>query len=97
MKATRKSEADMELTKKDVAEAIIKYTNHETSLAELVDWAEKAMMEANFETANHDLIRDIVGRLGLADVREFGLSWDDCYGFLNRLGYKVEVKASLAS
>ena len=87
----------MELTRKDVADAIIRYTNHEMSLAELVDWAEKALMEANFETANHDLIRDILGRLGLADVHEFGLSWDDCYEFLNRLGYKVEVKASLAS
>jgi len=84
----------MQVTKNDVAEAIVRYTNHETTLDELVDWAENAMMEARFEPENHDLIRDIVARLGLADVREFGLSWDDCYDFLNRLGYKVKVSAT---
>lgn len=84
----------MEITRKDLAEAIIKYSNHETTLDELVDWAERAMMEAAFEDEYHDLIRDIIARIGLADVREFGLSWDDCYDFLNRLGYKVKVMAS---
>jgi hypothetical protein len=39
-------------------------------------------------------MRDVVARIGLADVREFGLSWDDCYGFLSRLGYKVQVNAT---
>ena len=84
----------MEITRNDVATAILKYTNHEITLAELVDWAEVAMMDARFEPEYHDLIRDIVGRVGLADVREFGLSWDDCYDFLSRLGYKVRVEAS---
>jgi len=36
-------------------------------------------------------IRNILGHLGLADVREFGLSWDDCYDYLSQLGYQVKV------
>ena len=87
----------MDVTRSDVADAIINYANREITLAELVDWAEKAMLEAHFEPEYHDQIRDIVGRLGLADVREFGLLWDDCYDFLTGLGYEVEVKATPAS
>jgi hypothetical protein len=28
----------------------------------------------------------------LADVKEFGLSWDDCYSYLRNLGYNVKVE-----
>ena len=28
----------------------------------------------------------------LADVREFGLTWDDCYDYLHKLGYDVKVE-----
>lgn len=85
---------DMEVTRKDLAEAILRYSNHEMTIEELVNWAENAMMDARFEEEHHDLIRDIIARVGLADVLEFGLSWDDCYDFLNRLGYKVKVMVS---
>jgi len=45
------------------------------------------------ETKNFELIRDIVSRIGLSDVREFGLTWDDCHDYLRRLGDggKVEL------
>ena len=54
------------------------------------------MMEAEFENGDHDIIRDVVARLGLADVRMFGLSWDDCYQFLAQLGYQAHVEVSEA-
>jgi len=47
--------------------------------------------EAEYNEKDFELIRDILDRLGLADVREFGLSWDDCYDYLSRLGYQVKV------
>lgn len=93
MKAIKKSGAEMEIKRTDVVEHLIKYTNHEMSLNELVDWAENAMMEGSFEADYHDAIRDIISRLGLADVKEFGLSWDDIYDYFSRLCYKIEVKA----
>ena len=34
-------------------------------------------------------IRDAVARLGLADVRAFGLTWADCQSILKQLGYNA--------
>ncbi len=37
-------------------------------------------------------LRFVVSRLGLADVRAFGLTWDDCEELLERLGYRARVE-----
>ena len=52
------------------------------------------MMDAEFAPADGELLADIVGRLGLADVAEFGLRWQDCEEFLRRLGYRATVTVS---
>jgi hypothetical protein len=49
------------------------------------------MMEGKFEQAHFDDIRDVVARLGVADVRTFGLTWEDCEQLLSRLGYAARV------
>ena len=54
------------------------------------------MMDEEFDERDLDTIRDITSRLGLADVREFGLTWEDCEGFLSRLGYRTKVDSSRA-
>ena len=54
------------------------------------------MMEGEFDRADSDLLSEIVGRLGLADVAEFGLRWQDCEEFLRRLGYRATVTVSHA-
>ena len=43
-------------------------------------------MDEGFDDRDLDALRDITARLGLADVREFGLTWEDCEGYLSRLG-----------
>ena len=35
--------------------------------------------------------------LGLADPREFGLTWEDCDGYLSRLGYRTKGDVVQAS
>ena len=72
---------------------LLAYLNQKISLDELVDWAEKMMMDGEFDLAEIELLTDIIARLGLADVREFGLSWEDCADFLARLGYQPQVEA----
>ncbi len=57
-------------------------------------WAERAMMDGEFEEADADLLSDIVGRLGLPDVAEFGLRWQDSEEILRRLGYRATVTVS---
>ncbi len=75
-----------------MAHTLTAYLHHEISLGELVDWAQLAVMEAEFEDAHHEVIRDAVACLGLADVRTFGLMWKDCETILKRLGYGVQVE-----
>jgi len=52
------------------------------------------MMEEGFEEGYLGELRDIIGRLGLADVERFGLTWEDCENYLARLGYRVRVEVS---
>ncbi|GJL63253.1 MAG: hypothetical protein NPIRA04_19070 [Nitrospirales bacterium] len=79
------------ITRQVVVDKLAAYLQHEVSLHELVSWAESAMMEAKFENAHFTAIRDVVARLGVADVRAFGLTWEDCEELLGRLGYAAQV------
>lgn len=85
------------ITRDVLASQIRNYLQHRITRAALVDWAERAMMEEAFDDRDLDAIRDITARLGLADVRDFGLTWEDCEGYLSRLGYRTKVDVVQAS
>ena len=80
------------VTSKIIAEKLSNYLHHQLSLEELVDWAENVMMEGDFEKKNYKTLREIVSRLGVADVKAFGLTWEDCEQFLKQLGYTVRIE-----
>lgn len=82
----------MMVTRKTLADILIKYINREIDLSRLIDWAEDMIKEGDFEDENFELLRNMLAGIGLADVREFGLSWDDCYDYLHKLGYDVKVE-----
>ncbi len=46
---------------------------------------------------NVQILREIVSRVSLADVRAFGMTWEDYENFLSRWGYRVSVKVSEAA
>ena len=79
------------ITRETLATRLRDYLQHRLTRAALVDWAEQAMMDEEFDDRDLDTVRDITSRLGLADVREFGLTWENCEGYLSRLGYRVKV------
>ena len=81
----------MTITKQTVADKIAAYLHHEITLAQLVDWAENAMMDGDFSEREMSALRAVVSRLGVADVRAFGLSWEDCEQFLHQLGFSTRV------
>ncbi len=81
----------MKITRKEVARKIADYLYHKITLPELVDWAENMMMEADFDSHDFEALRDVVSRLGLADVKAFGMAWEDCENFLSRLGYQARI------
>jgi hypothetical protein len=84
----------MKITRQKTAQKLIDYIYHRITLAELVDWAESAMMESDFEEKDFENVRDIVSRVGLGDVKAFGMTWEDCEDFLSRLGYRISIKVS---
>jgi cobyrinic acid a,c-diamide synthase len=86
----------MEITRETVAGKLAGYLRHEVTLDELVDWAESAMQEGQFAERGFAAIRDAVARIGLADVRAFGLTWEDCEQMLQRLGYQARVSVMVA-
>jgi hypothetical protein len=79
------------ITRETVAEKLAAYLQHELTLANLVAWAESALMEGEFDPTYLPTIRDVVARLGVADVRAFGLAWEDCEQLLAQLGYSAQV------
>lgn len=79
------------ITRQHVADKLVDYLNCRVSLAEMVDWAEKAMMEEDLDERDLPLLRDMLSRLGLADTPAFTLSWEDCKNYLQSLGYRVRI------
>ena len=86
----------MRIENRDAVGKLTDYLNHRVSLPELVDWAEQAMMDGDFVGKDWKTVRDIVARIGVADVRAFGLTWEDCEQSLMKLGYRTEVQISQA-
>jgi cobyrinic acid a,c-diamide synthase len=87
----------MTITRKVLARKLIDYLQHRVTLAELVDWAETALLEAKLDERDIDTLREVLARIGLADVRAFSLTWEDCEDFLSRLGYHVDLRVSEAA
>ena len=81
----------MLITKTIVADKIAAYLHHDIALAQLVDWAERAMLEDEFDGNGLPAIRAAVSRLGVADVRAFGLTWEDCEELLGKPGFSARV------
>ena len=84
----------MPITKQIVADRLSAYLRHEITLDQLVDWAEREIMDGEFDDRDLPTLRDIVARLGVADVRTFGLTWEDCETMLRRLGYEARVEVT---
>jgi cobyrinic acid a,c-diamide synthase len=82
----------MIITKQTVADKIAAYLHHRITLAQLVDWAENALMQDEFSEEDAATISAVVSRLGVADVRAFGLTWADCEQLLGQLGFSARIE-----
>jgi hypothetical protein len=87
----------MRITKQTVADQIAAYLRHEITSAQLVDWSERSLLEGELAEAEAAVISPVLARLGVADVRSFGLAWEDCEDLLRRLGFAPRVEVVAAS
>ena len=87
----------MTITKQQLAVNLLSYLQHKIPLEELVDWAENALMEGNIHDEDADVIRNVLAKLGLADVKTFGLYWEDCVDIMKSLGYTLKIDAGLVA
>ncbi|MEI8294347.1 MAG: hypothetical protein WCG66_10260 [bacterium] len=76
------------ITRKILTKKLGDYLHGDLALNELVDWCENSIAEEEFE--DRDLV-EIVAKLGLSDVRLFGLSWEDFQEILRSLGLAAKV------
>ncbi|MEK9139761.1 MAG: hypothetical protein AAB308_01790 [Nitrospirota bacterium] len=79
------------ITCETVVDQLSAYLRHELTLTDLVAWAESAIMDGELDPTYLPTIRDVVARIGVADVRAFGLTWEDCEQLLSQLGYSAQV------
>jgi hypothetical protein len=71
------------ITRYDVAARLTDYLHHRISLEELIGWAEDTIIEEELDEQDLEVLREVIGRIGIANVREFGLTWEDCKAFLS--------------
>lgn len=84
------------ITRETVREKLQSYLNRQITIKQLVDWAEDAMIDAEFDPKDVELLGDVIGRIGVADVEDFGLSWEDISNIFSSLGYNVSVEVMTA-
>ncbi len=53
-------------------------------------------MDPNFPENDAATLSRVIGRLGVADVRAFGLTWEACEELLGTLGYTARVEVVAA-
>ena len=86
----------MRVASQTVANQLEAYLHREITPAQLVDWAENSLLDGAFAPRDATVLSAVIARLGLADVRAFGLTWEDCEEFLAQLGYAAHVEVMAA-
>lgn len=84
------------ITRQTIGKQLRAYLNSELSFAQLVDWTETAMVDDEMEEGYDRMLFDMLARIGVADVKEFELSWQDIVDMLDKLGYRANVALTAA-
>jgi hypothetical protein len=86
----------MTITKQTVAGKIAAYLRHEITLEQLVAWSEDALMAGELAQPDSATLSAVIARLGVADMRTFGLTWEDSEQLLKQLGFSTRVEVVTA-
>jgi hypothetical protein len=86
----------VKVTKRTVADKTAVYLRHEITPGELVDGSKRTPLDGEFSKQEVLALTGVVSRPGLAEVRAFGLTWDDCQEPLHKLGFAARVEVASA-
>ena len=84
----------MRVNRQTVALILTDYLYHRITLSQFVDCAEWAVMDADFDARDMNLLREILAGWAGRRARISALTWDDCEDYLSQLGYRVSVTVS---
>ena len=83
---------DQVITQGVLLEKLYAYIRHETTLPELVAWAENTFVDDDIVIeGDFDLLDDVIMYLAAADTRGFPLTWDVLTEFVEKLGGEMPV------
>ena len=86
------------ITREIIGEKLLAYLNGQSTLAELVDWAENSFIDAVLAPDEDvEMLNDVLAYLAAADTAQFPLTWEICHTFLARLGFDVQVVAEMSA
>jgi hypoxanthine phosphoribosyltransferase len=74
-----------------ILEQINCYLNRESSLAQLVAWAQATLAAGDLSPDDESLLRDLVTSAGEPDSETFGLTMEEWSSLLSRLGHELRV------
>lgn len=80
------------ITRDMVAEKINQLLTHKIGKDEIADWAENAFNESELEEEYFEQINTALSKIGLANVKNFDLMWEDYESILNSLGFSIQVE-----
>ncbi|MCX6353231.1 MAG: hypothetical protein NTX03_15440 [Bacteroidetes bacterium] len=87
----------MKITRHILASKMAAYLHHEITLADLVKFAEEGQINGDYEEHYFKEINEILSRIGVADVQNFDLAWEDYERFLHLLDYNVKIQVAPAA
>lgn len=80
------------ITRRDVSNKLMAYLNGAVPLADLVAWAEDAIVETDFgPDEDIPLLADVMMALAAADTAASPLTWEVCVDLMRQLGSPVKV------
>lgn len=85
------------ITRQMIADYINNYLTHKITKKEIIDWAEKAIMDKEYEESYFNQISNALRKIGVSDVNNFDLVWEDYVDILKSLDYKITVDISKVS
>jgi hypothetical protein len=87
------------ITQELLVEKIVAHLNGKLTEADLVHWAEDALVllsESDKDSPNEDALLEVLMYIGAGDTPGFPLSWSVLSGFLAQFGVRVHVTAEAA-